>query len=83
MATKKKPAKKKVPAKAKTKVKARGKKVKLKKYPKEPRRTASVEVLKTYFKRCADVDRENAKKLNAEKLRLSLVKKLQNHKHKY
>ena len=39
---------------------------KLKKYPKAPKESASIETKKNYIKRCKEIDKENAK-IKAEK----------------
>ena len=83
MATKKKPAAKKVAKKKPATEKGsrpKGKRLKLKKFPKKPKRSASAESLKKYFKRCEEIKRENLKKITIEKMRQALLKKLKNYK---
>ena len=58
----------------------KSKKLKLKKFPKKPKRSASAESLKKYFKRCEEIKRENLKKITIEKMRQALLKKLKNYK---
>jgi hypothetical protein len=76
-AVKKKVAKKTAPEKGS---RPKGRKLKLKKLPKKPKRSASVESLKKFFKRCDEIKRENAKKQAVEKMRQVLLKKLKNYK---
>jgi hypothetical protein len=42
-------------------------KVKLKKYPKKPKASASVEVMENYLRRCKEVDKENNKRKSDKK----------------
>jgi len=53
-------------------------KLKLSKYPKKPKATASVSALETYIARCKEVDKKNAekRKMNAkrETLKKSVAK---------
>ena len=49
--------------------------VKTKKYPKRPKQSASLAVWENFNKRCAEIDKENAAKISAEKKRQTLIKK--------
>jgi hypothetical protein len=51
---------------------------KLKKYPKKPKASASVEVMKRYIQRCKDVDKDNAPIIKALKEKEALKKKISN-----
>jgi hypothetical protein len=51
---------------------------KLKKYPKKPKASASVEVMKRYLERCKAVDKDNAPIKKALKEKEALKKKISN-----
>lgn len=52
-------------------------KYKLKKYPKKPKASASLETMKKYLDRCKEIDRENAQMQKDKKQRETLKKKIQ------
>lgn len=49
---------------------------KLKKYPKKPKQSASLDSQKRYLERVKEIDRENARIKSEENQRKSLVKKI-------
>lgn len=50
--------------------------VKLKKFPKRPKKTASISVKENYLKKVAEVKKENAKILSAKKKSEALDKRI-------
>lgn len=50
--------------------------VRLKKYPKKPKATASVETMKRWLERCKQVDKDNAPKLKAIRDKKALRSKI-------
>jgi len=51
-------------------------KLKLSKYPKKPKATASADVMKNYIQKCKDVDKKNSEKRKAEATRQGLKKQI-------
>jgi len=51
-------------------------KLKMKRYPKKPKVSASLQVMQTYLDRCRDVDKENAKRKTENAKAASLRKRI-------
>lgn len=51
-------------------------KIRLKKYPKKPKATASVAVMERYLQRCKEIDKENAAKKKEADRKEQLRKKI-------
>ena len=47
------------------------------KYPKKPKKNATVGVLQRYIARCKEIDRKNSEKIKAETKRQSLLKQIE------
>jgi len=56
--------------------------LKLKKYPKAPKRSASLTVVENYLQKCRLIDKDNNKIKADEKKRIGLLKKVQDLKRK-
>ena len=52
--------------------------MKLKKYPKKPKASASVATMQRYLERCKEVDRHNARAAAEKKQKETLKKRIQN-----
>lgn len=51
-------------------------KIKLLKYPKKPKKTASISVMENYLAKIAEVNKENARRKSEQKKKESLVKRI-------
>jgi hypothetical protein len=52
------------------------------KYPKKPKKTASVQVKENWLKRCKEIDKKNAEREKSKKKSESLSNQIANHKRK-